>query len=112
WFGKVKQLILQNSDKGIIGLRFEDKHSNTFLKNSPKSILKGGSKQGFIDQIRRISGYPILPEGQYYKNGVKGPLPGKSGYTEYTSGGAFLAQRKYLYKDFNMQLFDLYDQRM
>ena len=30
---------------------------------------------------------------------------------EHCSGGAFLAQSQYLYRNFNMQLFDLYDRR-
>lgn len=112
WYDKIQSLIWEHSDKGLIGIRFEDKHSNTFLKNTPRSALKQLSNNALIRSMRSISGYPILPSGRYYKNGVKGALPKNSGWTEHTNGGAFLAQRKFLFQDFNMQIFDLYDKRM
>ena len=112
WSKKVIELIKVHSDKGLIGLAFEDKHANSFLKKSPKSVLRKCNHFFITKLVKRWSGYPVLKPGEYFKNGVKGHLPNESGWTEHCSGGAFIAQRKYLYRNFNMQLFEFYDRRM
>jgi GT2 family glycosyltransferase len=111
-FEKIVELMHSHSDKGLVGLNFKNAHQETFLNKSPKTVLIGLNHFKFVKFLRRLSGYPILESGMYFKNGVKGHLPNESGRTEHASGGAFLAQRKYLYQNFNMQLFDLYDHRM
>lgn len=112
WIDKIQLLIMEHNDKGVIGIHFEDKHTDTFLKKAPRSFFEQLANNRFTQAMRSLSGYPILLSGKYYKNGVKGALPKTSGWTEHSSGGAFLAQKKFLYQNFNMQLFDLYEQRM
>ncbi|WP_394676742.1 glycosyltransferase family 2 protein [uncultured Sphingobacterium sp.] len=97
---------------GMIGLKFEDLHRNSFLKNNLQSISSNKSSSSLNKLFRKISGYPILPMGTYYKNGVKGALPNKESQTDHVSGGAFLASRKFLYKNVNLELFSLYENRM
>jgi len=112
WYQQIKSLIVTHSDKAMIGICYKDKHLNTFLERTPKSALKKFVNNQFINNLRVVTGYPLLPQGVYYKNGVKGSMPNNSGETEHLSGGVFLAQRDRLYEDFNMQLFDFYEQRL
>jgi len=108
-FKILKNLINEKSDKfGLFALNFLDKHQNSFLKTQKKSTLKYSK---IVTIFRAFSGYPILPEGVYGKNGIRGKQPKEGGQTFYTSGGAFLVKKEYLYKNFNMQLFDLFEKR-
>lgn len=95
----------------FFALNFIDKHPDSFLNRSEPSILRSTSSSKLETFLRKISGYPLLPPGKYWSNGVKGPQPSKGGETEYSSGGAFLVRKDVLYKNFNMQLFDLYEKR-
>lgn len=112
WVDKLKTVLWEHSSKALISLCFKDRHDDTFIKSTPQSVMKNFVGNPVVKALRWISGYPILSVGRYYKNGVKGPMPEISGWTEYTRGGAFIAKREYLYENFNMQLFDLYEQRM
>ncbi len=109
-FKILENLILEKGKQyGLFALKFLDKHQNSFLKKQKKSILKNLKIIAFF---KAFTGYPILPEGHFGKNGIRGVQPKNGGQTFYTSGGAFLVNKKYLYKNFNMQLFDLFEKRL
>lgn len=94
-------------------LSFIDKHENSYLKRTESSIFSGLSQTKiFVKFIRQISGYPILANGEFTFNGVKGSLPKNGGFVKYFGGGAFMASRHVLYRNFNMQLFSLYERRL
>ncbi len=108
-FKILENLIHEKGEQfGLFALKFLDKHQNSFLKAQKKSVLKTSKIVAFL---RAFSGYPILPEGIYGKNGIRGTQPKHGGQTFYTSGGAFIVKKEYLYKNFNMQLFDLFEKR-
>ena len=113
-----KQLALLVADKGkqykMFALCFKDKHDQSYLKTTEKSVFStcNNKLNPIINMIRWLMGYPILPDGKYGANGVKGKLPKKGGEVQYVGGGAFMGHRDVLYKNFNMQLFNLYDKRM
>lgn len=107
---EINDLFLQN-DYSAIALKFKDKHTDTSLTKIPKtSLFKSTSKLSHFKNI--LSGYTPQKDGRFGYNGIRGKQPEGGGITEYVSGGAFAAQRKYLYKDFNFQLFDLYEQKL
>lgn len=112
WYQEIKHLASSYPDKGMIGICFRDKHSDTFVNKTPKSIFKHVQNNKVVRFLRSKTGYPILPKGAYYKNGVKGAMPKISSRVEHICGGVFLAQRDSIYVNFNMQLFDLYEVRL
>lgn len=108
-FKVLNELITEKGNEfGLFALKFMDKHQNSFIKNQKESVLKSSRMATFF---RVFSGYPILPEGIYGRNGVKGIQPKQGGRTYHSGGGAFLVKKEYLYQNFNMQLFDLYESR-
>lgn len=113
-----KQLASLVADKGkhykMFALCFRDKHNQSYLKTTEKSVFSTGNKKPnpIVNMMRWLTGYPILPDGKYGANGVKGKQPKNGGEVQYVGGGAFMGLRDVLYKNFNMQLFNLYDKRM
>jgi glycosyltransferase involved in cell wall biosynthesis len=95
----------------FFAIRFDDKHHNTFLKKEEKSILTKLNKYSLVKVFRGMSGYPIMNPGEYGPNGVKGRQPQDIDETLFSGGGVFLAKKEILYKNFNMQLFDIFESR-
>ena len=97
-----------------LGLYFEDKHDQTFLKSMESSVFKSkNEKPGFLTKtFRAFTGYPILESGKVGWNGLRGKQPLDFNSTEWFSGGAFLAKKEFLYQNFNFSLFDLYEKRL
>lgn len=115
WDNELAYLLsCQGRHYGMFALSFRDKHSQSYLQTMEKSLFSfdNRKKNPIINIIRGLTGYPIPPDGKYISNGVKGKFPERGGEVEYVSGGAFIGHRDVLYKNFNMQLFDLYDIRM
>lgn len=100
------------SDKnvGAIAINFKDKHSNTSLSKVPKSLLNNEHK--LKQMVNWFTGYPSLKVGILGLCGVRGKQPLKGGPTQLISGGAFAVLRKFIYINFNFQLFDLYDKKL
>ncbi len=92
-------------------LYFKDKHNNTGLSAVPKSSLF--QKLKFLKHIKNwLTGYPTLKSGKLGLCGNRGKQPIEGGYTEYVSGGAFVAKRESLFVNFNFQLFDLFEDKL
>ena len=91
-------------------LYFKDKHANTGLSAVPESNLF--KKLRFLKRFKNwFTGYPTLKAGQLGLCGNRGKQPVEGGYTEYVSGGAFVAKREALFVNFNFQLFDLFEEK-
>ncbi len=94
-----------------IAINFIDKHADTALAAIPKSILF--KNPGILKKlVGWLSGYAILPAGKFGLCGVKGKQPLNGGTTQWLSGGAFAARKKFLFQNFNFQLFDLFQQKI
>jgi glycosyltransferase involved in cell wall biosynthesis len=98
-------------NKDIVGLaiKFINKQEDS-LSEIPKTKIK-------LNQISRkiignLTGYPSLDEGLFGYCGIRGNQPQFGGLTQWISGGAFVAKRKYLFKNFNFQLFDLFENKL
>ncbi len=103
--------LFQQKDYVAIALKFKDKHTNTSLSKIPISKLFGRCSS--LRHIKNfLSGYSPKKPGKFGYNGVRGSQPAGSGFTEYVGGGAFAVQRKFMYKNFNFQLFDLYELKL
>lgn len=113
WDRKLSELL---ADKGsqyrMFALCFRDKHDQSYLQTTEKSVFSSKKPTPLVNALRWITGYPILPEGRYGANGVKGASPANGGEVEYVSGGAFIGHKDVLYRNFNPQLFNLYDKRL
>ena len=110
FFNIIKPHFLNNSIAGL-AINFKDKHTDTALAAIPVSILI--KSNGIFKKILKyLSGYPNLPEGKLGLCGIRGKQPANGGQTEWLSGGAFAARRTCLFKNFNYQLFDLFQQKV
>lgn len=105
------KLIRTKSDFHGFGLAFTNKHNNSVINTLPKSVTSKVSSKSFLGRtLRRFTGYPELPQGSYYYCGIRGSQPINGGNTEWFSGGAFLARKESLFKNFNLQMCDLFEE--
>ena len=105
----VTNYFLDSNTVGI-AINFKDKHTDTSLAAIPASVLL--KPNSFLKKvINFMTGYPNLKDGKLGLCGVRGKQPAKGGQTEWLSGGAFAARRQFLFKNFNYQLFDLFQQK-
>lgn len=106
----LEKLIVDKPDVFGFGLAFTNKHNNSVISNLPKSITAQVSTKSFFRKtLRTITGYPELKDGSYFYCGLRGPQPANGGRTEWFSGGAFLARKESLFKNFNLQMCDLFE---
>jgi len=105
-FDVLKRYISKMRSIGFFAINNIDKDNNTFVLSQDKSIF---SKYQF-KLIRSFFGYPILKEGEYSFNGNKGIQPKSGGYTNF-GARAFLVKKDFIFSNFNMQLFDIFEKR-
>jgi glycosyltransferase involved in cell wall biosynthesis len=108
---RIQQRFLSNDDVIAMPLCFKDKQANTSLANIPSTQLTPSSDK-VKKFIRWITAYPTMPEGKFGLCGIRGRQPDHGGYTQLLSGGAFAVKRKFLYQNFNFQLFDLFEEKI
>jgi len=106
-----KEIIGLFTDEKIIGaaLNFVNKHTDTTLAKVPTSILN--QQHSFIKFIKSLSGYPTLPPGKTGYCGIRGKQPENGGPTEWLSGGAFVVKKGILFRNYNFQIFDLFEDK-
>jgi len=108
-FEKLGKYIEQYDPAGL-ALKFVEAHKNTSLSVVPKSEIF--CKMSSLKKIKnRFTGLPDLPQGKLGMNGNKGKQPFGVGITEIVSGGAFLVKRNAMYKNFNFQIYDIYNEK-
>lgn len=109
--GILNNIIVFTAHPDGIALAFKDRHStNSLSVVSPKSTLN--AKQWYLNCLHWFTGYPKLGSGKLGYCGNRGPQPKKLAKTEYVSGGSFLARRDAIFKNFNFQLFDLFEEKL
>jgi len=108
-----KSIEIFNRDEKIVALayNFADLYSNTSLAKIPRTNFskRNKTRRKFINFL---TGYPSPGLSGYGLCGTRGPRPSSDQFTELIGGGAFAARRETLYKNFNFQLFDLYENRL
>lgn len=107
---QLKHLQAEKPKVDAFAIRFENVHEDTSLSAIPKTKIKKGNTP-FGKLIRWITAYPVLPVGYVGWNGVRGSQP-KGGFTEWFSGGAFMARKKVLFQNFNFGLFAMFERRL
>jgi glycosyltransferase involved in cell wall biosynthesis len=106
----VLNIFIQRPQISGVALHFTNKQLINALSDIPTSNLF--RKNGMFKRFKnKLSGYPDLPAGQLGWCGNRGPQPAGGGFTQWLSGGAFVAKRNCLYQNFNFQLFDLFEQK-
>ena len=97
---KITTILSMNKKLSGIALKFEDQYPSNINYNQMKSIFV--SKNTTLNKIKRfLSASPVLSDGKAGLCGNKGKQPMGGGYTEWLSGGAFLAKRKLIFKNLN-----------
>ncbi len=110
FLGKITEILECEKAVGL-ALNFRDKHHDTTLEAIPKSTLFNRSK--LLKQFKNwFTGNADLPQGTLGLCGIRGSQPDQIAPTQYVSGGAFVGKRSELFQNFNLQLFDLFEQRM
>lgn len=107
---ELEVLIKEVSEAVAFAIRFENVHEDTALAAMPKSNINKGSST-LRNFVRWITAYPELPDGKFGWNGVRGQQP-KRGFTEWFSGGAFLAKRDVIFQNFNFGLFKMFEDKI
>jgi hypothetical protein len=103
--------VFKDRSIAAIAYNFNEKHSDTSLSKVPGTIFNN-SNFGTRRFLNFITGYPNPRDGEYGLCGCRGHQPKKDGLTKLISGGAFAVKREAIYKDFNFQLFDLYEKKL
>ena len=107
---KVKTIIEKNNNLAGIAFKFQEKHAYSY-SNGQKSYFFTQKKR--LDKLKRfLTGYPILSPGTVGLCGNRGKQPEGGGDTEWLSGGAFLVKKDFAFKNFNFQLFDLFEEKI
>lgn len=103
--------VLNENDVAGIALNFRDKQEDSSLSAIPTSTLF--KKSTPLKRFKNwFTGYPDLPIGVLGRCGIRGGYSNEISRVEYVSGGAFVANRQKIFKDFNFQLFDLFEQKI
>jgi glycosyltransferase involved in cell wall biosynthesis len=101
---------MEQENYSALNLKFKNK--NHFLENIQNKSLFSTFKTGKLIQfIRWFFGYPILKPNLFNWNGNKGVRVDNEPI-EYVSGGAFVAKKKLLFKNFNAQVFDIFEKKI
>ena len=106
-FEKTSEIFKQDSIVAI-AYNFSEKHDDTTLSKVPVTAFK--NRLTFFKKIKDlITGYPRPNTGKYGLCGTRGPKPMEEVSTEHIGGGAFAVRRDVMYRNFNFQLFDIYE---
>lgn len=108
--GDLKLLLVDKNVSGI-AINFKDKFENNSLSKIPNSFTKKLPLS--ISNLFRYITFNKKPEvGKLGLFGERGLQPNKINKTELISGGAFVAKRESLFKNFNFQMFELFDKKI
>lgn len=106
-FQKIENIF---SNPDVVGINLLFTNKNDFINNIAKHSYN--KIPSFIRKsLHWFSANPELPAGKYWYCGCRGKRIDDE-YSEYFSGGAFCARRKYLYKNFDLNLFTLFEKRI
>lgn len=109
-FGKTLDFF---KEEGTVALayNFSERHIETSLSKVPGTVF--GKRNKALRKAKSfITCYPNPGVGRYGLCGTRGPKPNDGQYNELIGGGAFVAKREALYRNFNYQLFDLYENNL
>ena len=98
------------SDDSICGINLDFQNLNSFLSQQYLHNY-GKDKKNLVRILQTLSGRPVLKDGQMWYCGLRGKRV-DGYYSEYFSGGAFAAKRIFLYRNFNFNLFTLFEHRI
>jgi len=105
-------VIIEEFNKSdVVGANINFFHENYFLHNClPKSKFKN-KNNFFYNFIRFLIGNRNVEEGKVWLVGKRGKIINKR-EVEYFSGGSFAVRKKYLFKNFNFRLFDIFEKKL
>jgi len=98
----------------IVGVQPNFTYGHEFFdQEMPKSKVRQLAKENsFFKYLKTLSGHPIIPDGKFYLAGLRGAKPVNKKNMEWFNGPVFSARKKNLYRNFNFNLFNLYENKM
>lgn len=107
FISKLDSVFNKNDIVGV-AIKFKEKHYESNLAHFPRTRFF--TIQNWLYKIKgALTAFPDLPVGKYGLCGNRGKQPQGGGLTEWVRGGAFAARRQDLFRNFNFQLFDIFD---
>lgn len=106
-FEKIESIF---SDKNIVGINLKFTNKNEYINNVKRHSYKK-VPSSLVNFLHWATANPKLPDGKFWFCGCRGRRM-DGGYSEYFSGGAFCARKKDLYRDFNYDILELFEERI
>ena len=100
--------------ENVVGVQpnFVYKHDFFDVKTPKSKIRQLAKKYRFFKLLKILSGNPDVKDGRFWLAGIRGRKPDNGQTLEWFNGPVFSAKKQYLYKNFNFNLFDLYENRI
>jgi len=107
-------LIKNYNKKNIVGIQPNFDYKNKFFDNKiPHSPLRSlARKYKLIGFLRFLGGNPEIANGKFWFNGLRSEINSDTKNIEWLCGPVFSVRRSNLYKNFNFQLFKLYEKNL
>jgi glycosyltransferase involved in cell wall biosynthesis len=109
-----KKILAVYANNDVVGVQpnFVYEH-NFFNYRVPKSKTRQLAKNNITFKfLKTISGNPNIKNGKFWLAGIRGKNPDNGKSLEWFNGPVFSARKKFLYRNFNFNLFDLYRDKM
>ena len=107
------EILKYYSSSNIVAVQPNFEYQHLFLdEKMPKSKLREASKKNtFVRFVKFLSGIPNLDLGRFWLAGLRGGDPKDRQIMEYFKGPVFSVRRDKIYKNFNFNLFNLYQSK-
>jgi len=108
-----EKIIASYNVKDVVGVQPNFTYGHEFFDHQmPKSKVRQLAKKNkFFNYFKKLSGHPSIEDGKFYLAGLRGSKPANREPMEWFNGPVFSARKKYLYNNFNFNLFKLYEQK-
>jgi glycosyltransferase involved in cell wall biosynthesis len=110
-FSKIISMYIKDN---IVGVQPNFLYQNLFFdKKIPISKTRAMAKKNiYFHFFKMLSGSPDLKAGVFGFSGMRGSKPKNKGTLEWFSGPVFSVNKKFLYNNFNFNLFDFYEDKI
>jgi|TARA_B110000008_G_scaffold273359_1_gene307499 glycosyltransferase involved in cell wall biosynthesis len=108
------KIISTYKNENIIGVQPNFSYENLFFdKKMPISKTRSLAKKNkFFHFFKTLSGNPDLNAGAFGFSGIRGSKPKNNETLEWFNGPVFSAKKKFLYNNFNFNLFTFYEDKI
>ncbi len=109
-----EKILIPFNDENVVGVQPNFIYKNNFYDcQIPESKIRQLAQNNiFFKFLKTLSGNPSIEDGKLWLAGIRGRSPDNGKSLEWFNGPVFSARKKYLYNNFNFNLFELYKKRV